>query len=236
MTVSKILVVIIIFLSCSVRLVLAKSLEVNNGKLFFNDVSVPTNINFKDYDYNAEATVLFSHTDGKGYSIVKIISLTGHIEFWLFIAAQRSFLHIVTHPTNFKVHWLSDDVFMLQRKHMGTSISTLNLIEPDKSVMTSDYIKDFLAFDLHSGLILSWSFANRQLIASDFTYSDSDSLPDNMDLKEMKKNKKSSLDVQLLGCEILVKDLGSNKEDVEVALNKAQCAEVRRLLQRDQQK
>jgi len=226
--VANVLILIFILLSCWAPISIAKGLEVSNGKLFFNDIEVPTSVSFINYQKNSEKKILFSHLDRDEYSIVKIISLN-NTEFWLFDGASETFSYLNTYPVNFKVRWISSNVFLLERKSMGASVSIVYLIIAGSEVRTSGYIKDFFAFDQENLLIFSWADYKSELKVSNFMLNEHTLLSENLEFRGFIKKQRAHIDAQFLMCEVLFKGSGSDDAAVNISLNEEQCEKVKNL-------
>lgn len=148
------LFIFIVLISVRVE-ALASEFEIKDGKLFFQKNLVPTNFIISLNRDKNEVRTLFSASTRGNYSVIKVISVEGEVEFLLFSSSEKSFRKLAQYPINLATVWLTDDIFLFRRKHMGTSVSILNIVRNDSSLLSSDYIKELFAFDVDKNLMFS---------------------------------------------------------------------------------
>lgn len=211
-------------LGCYSDFALAEALQVRNENLYFEDVVVPTTVSFNGYDEEAEVKPLFSATCKDNFVVIKVLSLNKN-EYWLFNRETRRMSLVDTHPTNFKVSWLSSNMFLLQRKSMGTSISILKLVNEISQIKSSGYVPDFIAVDEASSVILSMAGEENKLRFSNFAYNEHVLIEISDDAYRALSTPNVIALLDITQCNVLLQNQQSQME-LLVPLSDLECARV----------
>lgn len=223
----NILLALLLF-GCNSDYVLAEKLQVRNDKLYFDDVLVPSKISFEGYNAKSETKPLFSATESEKFAVIKVISLKKY-EFWLLHKKFKALSYINTYPANLKVNWLRNHLFILERKSMGTSVSVLNSIKEPNQVTSSDYIRDFIAIDEDSSMIISWARKEEKLRISNFAYDKHSFVSVSDESKRLFSISEVSPLAKISECKIILNSIQHPSPELYLTLNEQDCVAAKRL-------
>ena len=215
-------------LGCTSINALAEGFSVFDGKLYFAGVVVPSEVSFKNYDKNSEVKPLFSSTENDNYSVLKVVSARKY-EYWLFDKKTKSMSFVNTYPANLKVSWISDDLFMLLRTHMGTSISILNKVTKFNQLEVSGYIKEFIAVSDNNSLIVSWASKENKLRLSNFEYSEHVFVSVSDEIKQLLDKSAIAPQVSSSQCKIVLSHRDKSLDDLTVQLKEDDCSNAMKI-------
>lgn len=182
----------------------------SNEGLLYRDTLIDTALGITREDTGREGGALFNVTpnSSESHSLLEIISPTGRSEVWLFdnmaIASPRL---LGDYPTDMQVGWISDCLFQVGRRHMGTSVSVIYAHnEEEGTVVESVPISDLMFVDPDSALIarlqLDSLHTSKVWIAFSFAFGHSESrVPVEFEYEYASHVLDNIADPDLRGCE-----------------------------------
>ncbi|NRA82135.1 MAG: hypothetical protein HRU18_28410 [Pseudoalteromonas sp.] len=208
----------------------ASELRVKDGKLLLGDAVVPTELNFENYSSSSEVKPLFSSRSRGDLTVIKIVSTDGNVQFLLYDSKINQFQKIGDFPVELSVNWFRDDVFILQRKSMGTSVSILYLVKSNQEILHSGYVKQFLSLDLNNMLIFTLSNDDKKILVSNFSYTDHVEISDNLDIFKPEAINEDAISFSYSSCGLKINQSDLTEKSIELFLGQQKCELIEKLI------